>query len=101
MVRININRFLYACTLIICNLTHSIIRLIQRHTERLMNSWSKKYRSVKIVHRSENFLIVDKPYDMYINSNNPDRKVKTYLFNMHAKYSHINLGHYVFRILFS
>ncbi|XP_014487291.1 PREDICTED: RNA pseudouridylate synthase domain-containing protein 1-like [Dinoponera quadriceps] len=30
--------------------------------------------STKIVHRSENFLVVNKPYDMYINSNNPDRK---------------------------
>lgn len=84
MVRINVHRFLYACILIICNLTHSIIRLIQRHTERLINGWNKKYRSVKIVHRSENFLVVDKPYDMYINSNNPDRKVMTYLFDAHA-----------------
>lgn len=83
MVRINVYRFLYACTLIICNLIHSIIRLIQ-YIERLVNDWNKKYRSVKIVHRSENFLVVNKPYDMYINSDNPDRKVRTYLFDAHA-----------------
>ncbi|XP_070164738.1 RNA pseudouridylate synthase domain-containing protein 1 [Polyergus mexicanus] len=73
MVRINVYRFLCACTLIICNLIHSIIHLIQ-YIERLVNDWNKKYRSVKIVHRSENFLVIDKPYDTYINSDNPDRK---------------------------
>lgn len=29
---------------------------------------------VDILHRSENFLVVSKPYDMYINSNNPEKK---------------------------
>lgn len=45
-----------------------------------MNDRCEEYRSVKILHRSENFLIVDKLYDMYINSNNPDRKVRAFSF---------------------
>lgn len=49
-----------------------------------MNDWYEEHRSVKIVHRSENFLVVDKPYDMYINSNNPDRKVRIFSFKMYA-----------------
>ncbi|XP_012221733.1 RNA pseudouridylate synthase domain-containing protein 1-like [Linepithema humile] len=72
MIRIN-NRFPRAYTMI-CNLTHSIIRSIKWFIKRLVNNWNEKHRSVKIIYRSENFLAVDKPYDMYINSNNPDRK---------------------------
>lgn len=72
MVKLNISRFLYACILIVCNLIHSIICLIQQYIKKLINNWNKK--SVKVVHHSENFLVIDKPYDMYINSNNPDRK---------------------------
>ncbi|KAL0124770.1 hypothetical protein PUN28_006553 [Cardiocondyla obscurior] len=74
MVTVNVNGFLHTCTLIVCNLAYTVIRLIYSCIKRLMNDWHDKHRSVKIVHRSENFLIVDKPYDMYINSNNPDRK---------------------------
>lgn len=84
MVRINVVRFLYACTLFICYLIHSVIYLIQQYIEILVNDWNKKYGSVKIVHRSENFLVINKPYDMYINSNNPDRKVRTYLIDKHV-----------------
>lgn len=79
MVKLNISRFLYACILIVCNLIHSIICLIQQYIKKLINNWNKK--SVKVVHHSENFLVIDKPYDMYINSNNPDRKVRTYLLD--------------------
>lgn len=90
MVKINVDRFLYTI-LIVCNFIHSIICLIQQYIERLVNNWNKKY-NVKIVHRSENFLVIDKPYDMYINSNNPDRKVRIYLLVMdtHKVYSYIN-----------
>lgn len=84
MVRVNVNRFLQTCTLIVCNLTYTIIRLIHSYIKRLMNDWYEEHRSVKIVHRSENFLVVDKPYDMYINSNNPDRKVRIFSFKMYA-----------------
>lgn len=76
MIKVNINRFLHTCTAIVCNLTYAIIRLIHSYIKRLVNDWYERHKSVKIVHRSENFLIVDKPYDMYINSNNPDRKVR-------------------------
>lgn len=74
MVGVSVNRFLHTCTLIVCNLTCTIIRLIHSYIKRLVNDRREEHGSVKIVHRSENFLIVDKPYDMYINSNNPDRK---------------------------
>lgn len=67
-----------------------MICLIQQYIEKLVNNWNKKYRYVKIVHRSENFLVIDKPYDMYINNNNPDRKVRTCLMDMRIKYSYIN-----------
>ncbi|XP_077274195.1 RNA pseudouridylate synthase domain-containing protein 1 isoform X2 [Temnothorax americanus] len=74
MVKVNIDGFLRTCTLIVCNLTYTIIRSIHSYIKRLLSDWHEKHGSVKIMHRSENFLIVDKPYDMYINSNNPDRK---------------------------
>ncbi|XP_012058334.1 PREDICTED: RNA pseudouridylate synthase domain-containing protein 1-like [Atta cephalotes] len=74
MVRVNVNKFLHTCTLIICNVMYTIIRLIHSYIKRLLNNWHEKHKSVKIMHRSENFLVIDKPYDMYINSNNPDRK---------------------------
>jgi len=77
MIRVNVNGFLHTCTLIVCNLTYTIFRLIHSYIKRLVNDWYEKHRSVKIMHRSENFLIVDKPYDMYINSDNPDRKVRS------------------------
>jgi len=76
---IRVNGFLYTCTLV-CNLTYTIFRLIYSYIKRLVNDWYEKHRSVKIMHRSENFLIVDKPYDMYINSDNPDRKVRSSSF---------------------
>lgn len=79
MVGVSVNRFLHTCTLIVCNLTCTIIRLIHSYIKRLVNDRREEHGSVKIVHRSENFLIVDKPYDMYINSNNPDRKVRAIL----------------------
>ncbi|EFN75107.1 RNA pseudouridylate synthase domain-containing protein 1 [Harpegnathos saltator] len=40
----------------------------------LIKDCDEKHWPVKVVHRSENFLVVNKPYDMYINSNNPDRR---------------------------
>lgn len=80
MVSVNVNRFLHTCTWIVCDLTYTIIRSIYSYIKRLVNDWYEKHRSVKIMYRSENFLIVDKPYDMYINSNNPNRKVSTTSF---------------------
>lgn len=74
MVRINISGLLRTCTLVIWSFTDSVIRLIQWCTKKLINDQNERHRSVEVVHRSENFLIVNKPYDMYINSDNPDRK---------------------------
>lgn len=48
--------------------------------------WDERYGPVKVVHRSENFLIVNKPYDMYINSDNPDRKVSLLMCETYVRY---------------
>ncbi|XP_020283515.1 RNA pseudouridylate synthase domain-containing protein 1-like isoform X2 [Pseudomyrmex gracilis] len=74
MIRRKVNRFLYTCVLIICNLVYSVICLTACSIARLLYNRNENHRSVEIVYRSENFLMVNKPYDMYINSNNPDRK---------------------------
>lgn len=89
MVRINIDRF-PRVYIMLRHLTHSIIRSIKWFIKRLVSNWSEKHRSVKIIYRSENFLAVDKPYDMYINSNNPDRKVRIFLFETRLKYYCVN-----------
>lgn len=90
MVRINISGLLRTCTLVIWSFTDSVIRLIQWCTKKLINDQNERHRSVEVVHRSENFLIVNKPYDMYINSDNPDRKVRILTFEAYIRYPYIN-----------
>lgn len=68
----------------------SIIHSVKCFIKRLLSTLNEKPRSVKIIYRSENFLVVDKPYDMYINSNNPDKKVRIFLFEMPLKCHRVN-----------
>lgn len=82
MIKRKVNRFLQTFVLIICNLVYFVICLTACYIVRLLYNRNEKHRSVEIVYRSENFLIVNKPYDMYINSNNPDRKVRIFLFKI-------------------
>lgn len=77
MVKIYVRRFLRTCTLIICSLTNLVNRYIKSYIKILIKDLDEEHGPVKIVHRSENFLVVNKPYDMYINSDNPDRKVSS------------------------
>lgn len=77
MARINVDTFLRICSLIVWSVIKLVIRLIKRYTRRSINDSDEESKSVKVLHRSDNFLIVDKPYDMYINSDDPDRKVRT------------------------
>jgi len=76
---VNFNGLLQFCILITWNLTRLIIFFIQWSIEKLINNKIKKQdviEFIEIVYRSENFLIINKPYDTYINSNNPDKKVR-------------------------
>lgn len=41
----------------------------------LYHRWNDKNNCVCILYCSNDFLVVRKPYDMFINSNNPKRKV--------------------------
>ncbi|KAH0944979.1 hypothetical protein HN011_005150 [Eciton burchellii] len=77
MIIVNFNGFLQLCILITWNLTRLIIFFIHWCIEKLINNKIKKQDVIdfiEIVYRSENFLIINKPYDTYINSNNPDKK---------------------------
>ncbi|XP_076246668.1 RNA pseudouridylate synthase domain-containing protein 1 [Calliopsis andreniformis] len=68
----NINKILYNCSTFILKLIQVFIKLLKFQ---LGNITQIKYKNcVDILHQSENFLIVSKPYDMYINSNNPENK---------------------------
>lgn len=75
MVKIYVRKFLRTCTLIIWSLADLVIRCIKGCITKLIKNWNEKHSPVKVIHRSENFLVVNKPYDMYINNDNPDRKV--------------------------
>ncbi|XP_031847920.1 RNA pseudouridylate synthase domain-containing protein 1 isoform X2 [Nomia melanderi] len=68
----NINEILYNWSMLIVKLTQIILRLLKLHLKEFMKF--RHRNNVNILHRSENFLVVSKPYDMYINSNNPKKK---------------------------
>ncbi|XP_078040065.1 RNA pseudouridylate synthase domain-containing protein 1 isoform X1 [Augochlora pura] len=68
----NINKILYYCTMLVVNLMQLILNVLKLHFKEFIKSRHKN--NVNILHHSENFLVVSKPYDMYINSNNPDKK---------------------------
>lgn len=72
----NINKILYNCTIFIFKLIQILyikkifLKLYVKYFIRI------KYKNnVDILYNSKNFLVVSKPYDMYINSNNHEKKV--------------------------
>ncbi|XP_054014308.1 RNA pseudouridylate synthase domain-containing protein 1-like isoform X2 [Hylaeus anthracinus] len=70
--KMDINKVLYNCSTFILKLTQIIMKLFRLQLHDLMQLRDRKY--VDILHHSEHFLVVSKPYDMYINSNNPEKK---------------------------
>ncbi|XP_033325714.1 RNA pseudouridylate synthase domain-containing protein 1 [Megalopta genalis] len=68
----NINEILYNCSMLIVKLTQLILYGLKLHFKEFIKCRHKN--NVNILHHSENFLVVSKPYDMYINSNNPEKK---------------------------
>lgn len=67
-----INRFLYSCSSIFFQFTQMLINLLKTRWHNLLQKEAEN--RVYVLHHSKNFLVVNKPYDMLINSNNPDRK---------------------------
>ncbi|XP_043258392.1 RNA pseudouridylate synthase domain-containing protein 1-like [Colletes gigas] len=68
----NINKVLYNCSIFILRLTQILIKLLKSQLKDLLQI--KRGNYVDVLHHSEHFLVVSKPYDMYINSNNPEKK---------------------------
>ncbi|XP_076280913.1 RNA pseudouridylate synthase domain-containing protein 1 [Lasioglossum baleicum] len=68
----NVNGILYHCTMLVVKLTQLIINLVKSHLKEFIQF--RHRNNVNILHHSEHFLVVSKPYDMYINSNNPEKK---------------------------
>ena len=72
MYKMNVNEVLYNCSVLIAKLTRILVMWLKFQLKDLVRSRWKNY--VDVLYQSENFLVVSKPYDMYINSNNPVRK---------------------------
>lgn len=74
--KMNINKILYNCTTFIFKLIQILyikkifLKLYVKYFIRIKNK-----NNVDILYHSKNFLVVSKPYDMYINSNNHEKKV--------------------------
>ncbi|XP_017875706.1 RNA pseudouridylate synthase domain-containing protein 1-like [Ceratina calcarata] len=67
----NIKKILYNCSILVLKLVR-VFTLLRLYVNNLIRF---KYKNdVNILYHSENFLVVYKPYDMYINSNNPEKK---------------------------
>ncbi|XP_029039593.1 RNA pseudouridylate synthase domain-containing protein 1-like [Osmia bicornis bicornis] len=68
----NINKLLYSCNMFILKLIQIFINLIKFCTNNFIKT--KHNNNINILYHSENFIVVSKPYDMCINSNNPEKK---------------------------
>ncbi|XP_068967757.1 RNA pseudouridylate synthase domain-containing protein 1-like isoform X2 [Bombus flavifrons] len=68
----NINKILYNCRMFILKLTQILKVLLKLYTKYFIEI--KHKNNVNILYHSENFLVVSKPYDMCINSNNREKK---------------------------
>ncbi|XP_012149237.2 RNA pseudouridylate synthase domain-containing protein 1 isoform X2 [Megachile rotundata] len=67
----NINVF-YTCSIFIHILVQIFRNLLKICTKSFM--YTKFKNNIDILYHSENFIVVSKPYDMCINSNNPEKK---------------------------
>lgn len=67
------NIVLYSCSIFIFKLTKMLTKFLKLYTKSFVQS--ERGNNLDVLYHSEHFLVVSKPYDMCINSNNPEKKV--------------------------
>ncbi|CAK9802510.1 RNA pseudouridylate synthase domain-containing protein 1 [Anthophora quadrimaculata] len=70
LYKIGINEIYYCCSIIIFKLAQILKKLLKLY----ISSEIEYKNDIDVLYHSENFLVIFKPYDMCINSNNPEKK---------------------------
>lgn len=73
MFKMDLNRTVYRYSIVFIHFIQLLINMLYDRLKYLV--YGDRNNRVHVLHQSANFLVVHKPYDMFINSDNPDRKV--------------------------